>query len=283
MPHVAELQEQYKKDVTIIGFSAKDQSNTEAKVAEFVKKRGPKLKYTFAYADDRDTYDAYMKASGQGGIPCSFVVDKAGKIAYIGHPMYLDVVLPKVVKGKWDEDAQKEVKEIEKEVNGLFRALGGEDGLEKLEAFEKKHPELKKIPYFVGPKLSGLIKAKKTADAKKLAESVVEAAGKFGDTNMILQVSTVIRSQAKDDKELMAVVTKAAEVMLKTAGDKDMLALYNMAETYFAKGDKAKAQEYGKKAVEAAEPQYKAFLEKRLKAYEDDPKKEEKKEEKKKE
>ena len=62
-------------------------------MATFVEKRGPKLGYTFAYADDRETYDAYMKAAGQGGIPCSFVVDKDGKIAYIGHPMYLGLVI----------------------------------------------------------------------------------------------------------------------------------------------------------------------------------------------
>src|SRR3954447_25972964 len=73
MPHMAELQEQYKdKGVTFIGFSAGDPNNTEEKVSAFVKKRGPKLKYTFAYGDDRETYNAWMKAAGQGGIPCSF-------------------------------------------------------------------------------------------------------------------------------------------------------------------------------------------------------------------
>jgi thiol-disulfide isomerase/thioredoxin len=82
MPHMSDLQQQYKKEVTFIGFSSKDQSNNEEKVTAFVKKRGPKLKYTFAYGEDRNTYNAWMQASGQGGIPCSFVVDKEGKIAF---------------------------------------------------------------------------------------------------------------------------------------------------------------------------------------------------------
>src|SRR5262249_8386873 len=94
MPHLAELQAQYKgKGVTFIGFSAKAPNNTQKQVAAFVKKRGPKLKYTFAYGDDRKTHEAWMGAAGRSGIPCAFVVDKASKIAYIGHPMYLDVVL----------------------------------------------------------------------------------------------------------------------------------------------------------------------------------------------
>ena len=32
----------------------------------------------------------WLKAAGQNGIPCAFVVNKSGKIAYIGHPMRLD-------------------------------------------------------------------------------------------------------------------------------------------------------------------------------------------------
>ena len=49
-----------------------------------------------------------MKAANQNGIPCSFVVGKDGTIAYIGHPMYLDEVLPKVVAGKWTPEDAKE-------------------------------------------------------------------------------------------------------------------------------------------------------------------------------
>src|SRR5262245_12902906 len=50
MPHVGELQREYRdKGVTVIGFSAADPNNTADKVAEFVKKRGGKLGYTFAF------------------------------------------------------------------------------------------------------------------------------------------------------------------------------------------------------------------------------------------
>ena len=92
MPHMSEMQQEYKdKGVSFIGYTAKDnRGNNQESVSKFVEGRGPKLKYTFAYADDRDTYEAWMTAAGQGGIPCCFVVDKETRIAYIGHPMYLD-------------------------------------------------------------------------------------------------------------------------------------------------------------------------------------------------
>src|SRR5262249_31471268 len=137
MPHVAELQEQYKKDVTVIGFTAKDKNNPEHKVADLVKKRGKTLKYAFAFPADRQASDTYSRSSPEG-LACWFVVDRAGKIAFIGHPMFLDLVLPKVVSGKWDAKAGvKQIDKIDKEVDTLLEALDDDGALEKVVAFEK--------------------------------------------------------------------------------------------------------------------------------------------------
>ncbi|WP_352539048.1 TlpA family protein disulfide reductase [Mesorhizobium sp. M0029] len=43
----------------------------------------------------------WMKPSFPAGIPTSFVVDRDGDIAFIGHPSQLDEVLPKVLNGGW--------------------------------------------------------------------------------------------------------------------------------------------------------------------------------------
>ncbi|MGX8009828.1 hypothetical protein ACVDG8_013080 [Mesorhizobium sp. ORM8.1] len=43
----------------------------------------------------------WMKASSSLGIPTSFLVDRDGRIAFIGHPADLDDVLPKVIYGSW--------------------------------------------------------------------------------------------------------------------------------------------------------------------------------------
>ncbi len=276
MPHLAELQAEYKdKGVTFIGFSAKDPNNTDEKVTAMVKKRGPKLKYTFAFAGDRVTYDAWMKAAGQGGIPCSFVVDRAGKIAYIGHPMLLDVVLPKVAAGSWQgEKSKPELDRINKEVNAAFQSLGGADpeaSLKALEEFETRNPALAKIPYFVGPKIGLLAKAGKTTEARRMAEEVMERAIKLDDVSALGAVSRDLRADAaKGNKELLELSLKAANAMLQSAGDKDWGALFNLAETYDATGDKAKAKEYGQKAIDSAEsPGLKQYLEKRVKAFEE--------------
>jgi thiol-disulfide isomerase/thioredoxin len=272
MPHMSELQNEYKGKVTFVGFTAKDPNNTEEKVAAMVGKRGPKLGYTFVYADDRGTYDAYMKAAGQGGIPCSFVVGKDGKIAYIGHPMYLDIVLPKVVAGKWTAEDAAQLDKIEADVNKAFEALGSPDpetALKALAEFGAKHPALAHIPYVIGPKIGLLLKAKKFDEAKKLAEETLAKATKQEDPIALRTVASALSApDAKDQKELVALSLKAADATVKLAGDKDALALLVAANAYAAAGDKAKAAEYGKKAMAAAaneSPGLKSYVEGQVK------------------
>jgi thiol-disulfide isomerase/thioredoxin len=279
MPHMAELQAEYRGKGTIfIGYSVRDSGenprNKLETVTEFVKKRGPKLGYTFAYSDDRANWDAWMKAAGQGGIPCSFVVDQSGKIAYIGHPMFLDLVLPKVAAGKWTAKDLAALDEARKEVDGVFKALFGPDanaGLKALADLEAKYPSMSKIPYFAAPKINLLVKSKQYDDAKKFAEGLLAKALKQDDSAALRSLSGVLRSEgAKDQKDLSALAIKAAEAALKVAGEKDWIALMNLAETYFALSDKDKAKEFGAKAIAAAEtPQQKQNLEKRVKAYDE--------------
>jgi thiol-disulfide isomerase/thioredoxin len=277
MPHMGELQAEYRsKGVTFIGFTAKDPNNSLEKVQALVEKRGPKLGYTFAYAEDRDTYDAWMKASGRGGIPCCFVVDKSGKIAYIGHPMYLDVVLPKVVAGTWSESDAEGVKQIEKEVTAVFQSFGGdpEAGLKGLAAFESKHPELAHIPYFVAPRLGMMLKAKKYDAVKVEAEAIIARSIKLEDPMPLRSLSGTLRGpEAKDNKDLLALSVKAAEASLKLVGEKDAVALYFAAESYFAVGDKAKAKDFGARAVAAADSaNMKKQLEQLTKKFDDEKK-----------
>lgn len=273
MPHMSDLQQEFKGKATLISFTTIDKQNPADKVAAFVEKRGPKLHYTFAASDNQETNDAWMKAAGQGGIPCCFVVDKETKLAFIGHPMYLDVVLPKVVAGTWNKEAQAAVEKIQEEVNSVFNSFRGdaEATLKTLSEFEKAHPQLADIPYFKNPKLNALLKAKKTAEARAFAEALVAKATKQGDPIPLQMVSALLRSPAAGgEKELLALAVKSAEALLKVSGEKDPVALVSVAESHFAAGDKAKAKEYGAKAVAAADSeQMKASIEKLVKKYDE--------------
>lgn len=106
IPHVSELQAKYKdRGVVVIGTSVWESDPEQSKVEPFVARMGDKMNYRVAM-DDRSgggkgkMAETWMTAAGQNGIPASFIVDRSGKIAWIGHPMELEKHLEKVVAGE---------------------------------------------------------------------------------------------------------------------------------------------------------------------------------------
>jgi len=114
-PHVTELQKKYaEKGVTIIGVNVWERDRPG--VEPFVKKQGERMGYTVAMEQpDGDKpsegkmAQTWMKAAGRNGIPCSFIIDREGKIAWIGHPMTMDRPLEQVVAGTFDAKANAEL------------------------------------------------------------------------------------------------------------------------------------------------------------------------------
>jgi hypothetical protein len=105
---LTQLQEAYKKNVTIIAVT----DEAADVVKPFVTSMGKKMEYTVVIDENKQTNRDWMQAAGQSGIPASFVVDGSGKIAFIGHPMELDSVLPKVASGRFDPELEKQAKPL---------------------------------------------------------------------------------------------------------------------------------------------------------------------------
>jgi Thiol-disulfide isomerase and thioredoxins len=123
MPHLSELAKQYTDKVVFIGVNIWEDSHGERKenyddlipsVKDFVKGMGDKMAYNIAMDNNtRFMADHWMKASGQNGIPSTFLI-KEGKIIWIGHPMKLDNILEEVFAGNYSiEEGRKELKKEE--------------------------------------------------------------------------------------------------------------------------------------------------------------------------
>lgn len=112
IPHLTEVQKKYK-DKNVVMVSVSDEPKQV--VTKFVRQQGDKIGYTVAIDKQQKTHQAYMNASGQMGIPTSFIVDRQGKIAWIGSPYSMDRVLEDVVAGRFDiEKAKTEAQAEEK-------------------------------------------------------------------------------------------------------------------------------------------------------------------------
>lgn len=219
MPDLADLQTAYKgKGVTCISMTARDLNgvagNTREAAEAFVRKRGPKLGYAFAYADEPAVADAWLKAAGREAIPCAFLVDKAGRIAHVGNPMYLPVAVPLALAGESPARIAERVAAVEAE----FRAACGKlfpdhrAGLEALDAFEARHPALAGHFITLRARLGLLPKLGDIAVAKRVAEAAIAKALRRHDPAGLSQVAGLIRNgDGKDNVELKAVADRAAE------------------------------------------------------------------------
>lgn len=263
MPHLTELQKEYKdKGLVVVGLTNKDPNNSQKAVTAFVEKNKAKVGYVMGYSDGEENWAAYMDAAGKDGIPCSFVVGKDGKVAYIGHPMWLEAVLPKVLDGSWNgkEDA-KGVDEMDAAFTDVLSQEKPEAALEKMAAFAKKYPQQAAKGDLRGLHLGLLVGAKKFDDAKVMAEEMIAASEKGKKADPAKHAVALASPDANPEKKHYDVGLKALETALKY-DDKDLRLLFTAVQVYAAAGDKEKAAAYGKKAVEAAPEEDRAAVQK---------------------
>lgn len=131
MPHLSELAKQYADKVIFIGVDIWEKGvenklyeSVLPSLKEFISGMGDKMAYNVAM-DNNDLHMAnnWMKASGQAGIPATFLI-KDGRIIWIGHPMKLDKILENVFSGTYDmEGSAKAINQDIEKQQGLTAPL----------------------------------------------------------------------------------------------------------------------------------------------------------------
>jgi len=241
IPHLTELQKKFKdKGVTFVGIS----DETAAKVEPFVKKMGDKMDYVVALDSDRKTSGDYMGAYGQNGIPTAFIVDKQGRIAWVGHPMSgLDTAIEEIVAGTYDLAA------AQKEFEG--RAAKEAKMQELNQAFMK------------------YMQAASKADAKGLAElgkPLLDMADK--DPQILNAIAWNILTAPQIKTRDTAFALEVAKAAVTASKEKNPAVLDTYARALFDSGKKSEAVAQQKKAIALAPAAQKAEMEDTLKKYE---------------
>ncbi|MFO0875712.1 MAG: TlpA disulfide reductase family protein [Phycisphaerales bacterium] len=122
MPHLSALQERFAGDVVIVAVGIVDESSSPSWIRRTVGEVGPDLRVRVAIDEDCAATEAYRVAVRDLAIPRSFIVDRAGRLAWYGHPMKLDAPLAAVVDGTWDIEAAARDAERRGEVARVTRA-----------------------------------------------------------------------------------------------------------------------------------------------------------------
>lgn len=105
LPYVAELQNKYSDDVTVIAITAE----TEEKVSSFLLQKtdgqqtwGDVLTFPIALDDERKTQAIWRKTFQDESLPFVMIVGRTGLIEWSGHPVDMANPLKAIAEGSWD-------------------------------------------------------------------------------------------------------------------------------------------------------------------------------------
>jgi thiol-disulfide isomerase/thioredoxin len=268
IPHLTELQKK-KPDVTFIGVSAFE--HDEKAVKPFVEKMGAKMDYRVALDSVPDKEpsskgamaQSWMNAAAQNGIPTAFIVDKDGKIAWIGHPMSLEEPLDKIASGSWDLKAAREefrkstgdqvrVTKLQSKYTNALRTRDPKKIVAAVDEIVAEEPSAEST-FGIG-KLGALIKLNDEDKALEYAEKLAKSA--MGDHAQGLNgLAWAIVDPAlgvKPSKKLIEFALRSAKRADELGKSNDAAIADTLARAYFASGDASKAVEHEERALRLA-------------------------------
>jgi thiol-disulfide isomerase/thioredoxin len=270
MPHISELQEQYGETVRFVGVTREEQDVVEEFLGQ-EQSEGKTWQEAITYRlaiDEADTTNtAYMRAAGQNGIPCAFIVGKDGHVEWIGHPMQIDDPLAAVVNDSYDREAavaefvaSQRLKEMQRELMTLRREERWDEALAILDQLQE---EMGAVPGLMSMRLQMLSAAGRGEEASAVRGELMDAAW---DSSMALNelawTTAIGESPSAADLDVaLKAATRAAELTDEADGS----ILDTLARVFFVMGDVDRAIEWQEKAVERSDGD--ASIERALEEY----------------
>jgi len=265
IPHINDIYKKHKaKGLVVIGQNLGEDAQT---VSGFVRKMGSKMTYRVAVDDAAGTMGKnWLTAAGQNGIPCAFVVNKKGKIAYIGHPMAMEEsMLVKLLAepstkatgemsgGSADKSTSLSAKATE--LANLAKAHIAAGDLDKAEELiAELHDSLTENFLYVGALLQLDLMMAREQDDDVVLFSKILAEDFAGNSTVLNAVAAVLVSKSDASAKLKSAAAKIATPLSTAEGDGQCAALGTLARIAFINGDKGDALDLQGRAVTAASP-----------------------------
>jgi thiol-disulfide isomerase/thioredoxin len=256
IPHLTELQKKYK-EVTFIGVSIFEQS--QQGVAPFVAQMGAKMDYRVAMdsvpagkGGDKGLMAVnWMEASGQTGIPTAFIVDKEGRIAWLGHPMTMEGTLARVVAGTWDTKRAAARINVNNRLRAAYQARDYAKVLAVADAAIKDDPtQESRLSYL---KFTMLVNLNRNDEAAAYGNKLI-----FGllrhNPQALNQLAWGIVDPAakKNSAPLVAMALQAAQKADQVSMGREAAIADTLAAAYFASGQAGKAVETQQRSLALA-------------------------------
>ncbi|MEE8153466.1 MAG: redoxin domain-containing protein [Phycisphaerales bacterium] len=271
IPHLTELQEQYEDaGLVIIGISDEE----AGKVRPFVDKMGDRMNYIVATDRREATNRAWFRRAGLKGIPAAFVVDRGGKVVFIGSPLAaeFDSVLSRVMGGRYNPKLEKEAApELQaarraRKVKNWRMAERHFNEVIKLDARVFAEIALEKFEMLLHD-MDERDKAYRFAQQELIADLFSDDPGAL--QMLAVKIATDPKLAEDPDRDLqdMDVALAAAKASLRVAGRDDPESLATLAMVYYYRQDVQQAIDLQTQAYFIASPRHKPRYKRVLGSY----------------
>ena len=221
--HLTALQKKYRsRGVVVIGATSPDQwGNDKRSVQSMLTAKGAAFDYAVAWLppnrlkDDGIFRNPWFRASDIQWLPCAYVIDRKGRIAFIGDPMMIDDVVQHVADGTWD-----------------------------LPAARRSYID-------AGKARAAVAELEKTHDVK--TARVALDAGRDDPRTLLIIATTLTDPRSKPSREALDVALTAAQRAVELTKSQAPGMLDALAHVWFVRGDAAKALEIESQAVAMSE------------------------------
>ena len=273
MPHISDVAEKYAGKVVVVGVSDEPVDRVTAFLEKDEWKQ--KARYNLATDPDRSTHGQYMKAAARSGIPCAFLV-KDGKVQWIGHPMEMDGPLAQVLDGSWDAAAFKA--EFEREAAEARKQMARREAISKARKAGDWDTIFRMLDEDIAAADEGarvlvqtqkfellLTDAGRPEDGYRLGRQIMAAAK--DEPSVLNSLAWFVVDNPKVRQRDVAFALEAAKAAVAASGGDDPAILDTLARAGWESGDKAKAVETQRKAVEKASGEMASELSETLEKY----------------
>jgi thiol-disulfide isomerase/thioredoxin len=257
MPETNELYQDYKDEgLVVVAHTDAGQAQQLSTVQQFVSQQGPRMSYPVAYDRTEKAFAEYVVGTGSMGIPYAVVIDKAGKIAWFGHPGLPDMklVIRDLLLDRYDPAAAEAQRAQQARLAPLFNDFNlavqrgdWEKCLSVTSAMLDIDPA-----NFDALRFTVAILMQELNSLQRLRDWASEYINKRGDNaEAMAKLAALMLAMPELTDRQPDLAAKAAEASYK-APSRTSDSMQAVAQVYFEIGDVATAIRVQKEAVEAA-------------------------------
>jgi hypothetical protein len=240
--------------VTVICVASGDAGDSLAAVESVVQEQGDDIACTVAWDDAKATKVAFMQAAGKRKLPCTFVIGRDGRIAFIGR-RWPELALAGIRAGDWEPKtaaakttaAKARLRQMRDAVRKAPATVDAE-----MESLRKDYPFVLLADRFAEIEFQAHLTTGALDRAYAAASTIVDDASLARDASALNQVAWAIvdpdRDLARRDLDL---ALRAAQKAVELTKDKDGASLDTLARVLFWRHDLQQAITVQEKAVQA--------------------------------